>query len=174
MPNWEHTTLSFLDVTDEEFRAIVEQYCHKYVDVDDWCLDFEKLIPMPETVYRGDLSTEDRREKYPGDLNWHDWSINHWGTKWNAHDGWVDFKTHQMGFDTAWCYAEPPIKVLAERTNARIDVYSINEDFMCGSIWQSFYPASPEQDARVEEGMLEYGTDEFYKAARNRGRLIVD
>jgi len=34
-------------------------------------IDFEKLIPMPEDVYRGPLGPKEM-ELYPGDKNWYD------------------------------------------------------------------------------------------------------
>lgn len=76
MPNWVATKLKFVDITDSEFKKIVDQYC----TMDEYGhanLDFEKLIPMPDTVFRGPLSSQDMRE-HPGDLNWYDWSCNHW------------------------------------------------------------------------------------------------
>jgi len=46
-------------------------------------IDFNKIIPMPEGVYRGDLDHQTRA--LYGENNWYDWSENHWGTKWGAY-----------------------------------------------------------------------------------------
>lgn len=39
--------------------------------------DFEKVIPMPEDIYRGNLGSAER-ELY-GKKNWYDWSVWNWG-----------------------------------------------------------------------------------------------
>lgn len=62
-------------------------------------VDFNTLEPMPENVYRGPLGSEEM-ERYPGEANWYNWSIAHWGTKWNAWDGSVSGCT--LKFYTAW------------------------------------------------------------------------
>ena len=161
MPNWVKTKLTIKNVTDEEFRNIVEQYCTKNED-DVWCLDFEKLIPMPDNVFRGPLSTEDRK-KYPGNLNWYDWSCNHWGTKWNACHGWVDFVRHVIGYETAWSYADPPVMKLAVRTEAGIEAIAMNEDISCGAEWYDY--DTNEGGVIVNSGVDEYGTEAFWDAA---------
>lgn len=43
-------------------------------------IDFNKVIPMPEHIFR-DMA---EREKYGKD-NWYNWSIAHWGTIWNSY-----------------------------------------------------------------------------------------
>jgi len=78
-------------------------------------IDFEKIIPMPDNVYRGDLSSTDR-ELYGKD-NWYDWSVGNWSTKWNSY-GYEDFPEYSGGdeirFYTAWSPPEPVIRRLSE------------------------------------------------------------
>jgi hypothetical protein len=50
-----------------------------------------------------------------GHKTWYNWSIEHWGTKWNAADGVVELRetkrglTAKLRFDTAW---SPPTPVM--------------------------------------------------------------
>lgn len=46
-------------------------------------IDFNKIIPMPDYIYQGELGQKER-ELY-GENNWYDWSNRHWGTKGNAY-----------------------------------------------------------------------------------------
>ena len=73
-------------------------------------IDFEKIIPMPDNIYRGDLGKEEK-EKY-GKNNWYDWSIDHWGTKWNAYDQCRDGNI--IYFSTAWSIPHGIYEKLAE------------------------------------------------------------
>ena len=95
-------------------------------------IDFEKIIPRPENVYRGDLGMEEEK-LYPGDKNWYGWSIDHWGTKWNAyeHNECLD----HLEFETAWAAPHPVIKKLSEMyPNLKITHRWADEDigYNCG------------------------------------------
>jgi hypothetical protein len=86
---------------------------------DDWepnmqaayeTFDFETIIPMPKQVFRGNLSS--RQQALSGGMNWYDWSVSNWGTKWNS------YSFHRLddgiAFDTAWSPPEPVIEKLSE------------------------------------------------------------
>ena len=78
-------------------------------------IDFEKIIPIPENIYRGGLSREEF--KLYGKNNWYDWCIANWGTKWNAYG--FDNNARQRAdneiiFLTAWSAPHPVIQRLAE------------------------------------------------------------
>ena len=73
--------------------------------------DFETIIPMPDNIFRGDLGREER-EKY-GRNNWYDWSVENWGTKWNAYEFNIIGKG-KFVFQTAWSFPDPVIKRLSE------------------------------------------------------------
>ena len=56
-----------------------------------------------------------------GSCNWYDWSIEHWGTKWNGHgrsvdvQTWGEYSEAELNFDTAWSPPLPVIKALGEK-----------------------------------------------------------
>lgn len=76
-------------------------------------IDFNKIIPMPDNIYKGDLSFNDL-EKYGKD-NWYDWSIENWGTKWNAYEAEraLEFDNFIV-FYTAWAAPHPVIEKLSD------------------------------------------------------------
>lgn len=78
---------------------------------EDECIDFNKIIPMPDCVFRGNLGPEDRA-KY-GANNWYDWRVRNWGTKWNAYDSRFDNESNVMEFDTAWSCPLPVLDAFA-------------------------------------------------------------
>ncbi len=45
-------------------------------------MDFNKIIPMPDNIFRGSLGQ--RELQLYGKNNWYDWSIANWGSKWNS------------------------------------------------------------------------------------------
>lgn len=49
--------------------------------------------------------------------NWYDWSIQHWGTKWNAGecDLTVTDNSIRIDFTTAWAPPSPVLQAIAER-----------------------------------------------------------
>ena len=80
--------------------------------------DFEKVIPMPDNLYRDHVSSEDKeRLAKEGIPNWYDWCCENWDTKWNAYDVKRDVGTYKhvggkyvtYDFLTAW---SPPIPVV--------------------------------------------------------------
>lgn len=90
-------------------------------------VDFEKVLPMPEDVYRGGLGAEEEA-KYPGDKNWYNWGVNHWGTKWNAYST-VLLSHNTVSFETAWAHPFPVIAELANRfPSAVLEVKYADED----------------------------------------------
>ena len=72
-------------------------------------IDFEKIIPMPPGIFRGDLGPDEQKEY--GENNWYDWSLSNWNTKWNSY-GYGDLppaEDDEIVFETAW---EPPKPVI--------------------------------------------------------------
>lgn len=108
MPNWCDLELRVLDGGCEELREFIsgKDSMGRQADV-----TFHKLIPMPDNIFRGDLGEEER--KLYGKYNWYDWSIEHWGTKWDACH--VQYTPECVMFSTAWCPPFPWLEKLAER-----------------------------------------------------------
>lgn len=75
-------------------------------------IDFEKIIPMPDDIFRGNLGPEER--KLYGSNNWYDWCSFNWGTKWNAYYDCLDKENNAITFDTAWSCPLPVLDKLAE------------------------------------------------------------
>lgn len=162
MPNWVKHNISFLgkqEQIDNLFEAIKS---------DERIIDFEKIIPMPDTlritsgsstdlgidiikyketgedkslkerltyqwVSKAGIKTIDELinyciEKGTADINegqlaldniklyghkdWHSWSIDNWGTKWNATRSSRNNNT--LSFETAWSIPEPILVELSE------------------------------------------------------------
>lgn len=78
-------------------------------------IDFEKIIPMPENIYRGNLGREETN--LYGKNNWYDWCISNWGTKWSAYGYEKDCdysNAEELRFLTAWAAPHPVIQRLSE------------------------------------------------------------
>jgi hypothetical protein len=125
MPNWVYNNVSVVGdkkrVT--EFRK--KHFTSEKDQVDGLEgreeFDFETIIPMPETVFRGNIGAEERKQH--GNNNWYDWSIENWGCKWNAGNTQLysdkirvnkGVAVLEFSFDTAWSLPEPVYEKLAE------------------------------------------------------------
>jgi len=133
MPNWVMSRIEF-DGKQEDVDRAFEAFKPKYNEAKG-VIDFNEIVTMPDSVFRGNLSMEDR-EKYPGDLNWYDWCCNHWGTKWNAHDGYRD--GNLLEFTTAWSAPFPIYKEIAmQNPGVSLHVLYSDEDIgtNCGEVY---------------------------------------
>lgn len=137
MPNWVKTRLTFLNTSDEEFQKIVDNYTSTG-EYGRRVLDFEKIIPMPENIYRGELGPEER--EYYGEDNWYDWCRANWGTKWNACYSDICHISRSIEFETAWTFAEPIVKELSTKTGACIMAMYADEDFGYNCDRVTFWP----------------------------------
>ena len=81
MPNHIQNRVTF-DCSEEKLNEILMAICSVDEETGQNRVDFNKIIPMPDHIYRGNLGTRER-ELY-GKNNWYDWSIENWGTKWNV------------------------------------------------------------------------------------------
>ena len=104
MPNYVINKI-FIQARPETAQAIINAVCNEKGE-----MDFEKIIPMPDYIFRGDLGQKER-EKY-GKNNWYDWSVENWDTKWNA---WDSYSTNRhIVFCTAWSAPTKVIRQLSE------------------------------------------------------------
>ena len=74
--------------------------------------DFEKVIPMPEYIDRTAIKDI---EDFANKNKWYAWSIENWGTTWNAYEVMVDEDCGQIDFLTAWCSCSPVIDALSKQ-----------------------------------------------------------
>jgi hypothetical protein len=113
MPNWVTNHLTIEAENEERLHEIMTAIA--YDDKGLGTIDFEKIIPMPENIFRGNLGDEERQ--LYGKNNWYDFGIAHWGTKWNSapkDDPHKYAGGNRLEFQTAWDPPEPVIVRLSE------------------------------------------------------------
>ena len=107
MPNWCSNHLTLRHPDPEMIEKVAAAFNEGKL--------FNSLVPMPEelrnTTSPSDQPNADLIAKYGYD-NWRDWSINNWGTKWeaNSEEGAIVEQSENeivLVFDTAWA---PPIE----------------------------------------------------------------
>ncbi len=162
MPNWVKQNILFIG-KQEQIDELFEN-----IKSDERIIDFEKIIPMPDTLritsgsstdlgidilkYKETGNDKDLKErlmrpwvinagiktidelilfciekgtadiesgekalnniKLYGHKDWYSWSVDNWGTKWNASDTLKNNNT--LSFQTAWSIAEPILIKLSE------------------------------------------------------------
>jgi hypothetical protein len=112
MPNWCDNDL-FIYGSEQDLKKIKEQVTNEAGE-----FDFGKIVPEPTTpdYFKDNLSSEDMKQ-HP--LNWYEWRIENWGTKWNARESVItevdETKTLQAWFQTAWSPATPITLALSKQ-----------------------------------------------------------
>jgi hypothetical protein len=117
MPNHVTNRLTILG-SDKEVEDVL-----KFIQIDcssdtlECCgigtIDFNKITPMPKWVFQENLGLEDEK-KYGAENCWYSWSVQNWGTKWNAYDQLHRNEVrNEIYFDTAWCSPVDLIKKLS-------------------------------------------------------------
>lgn len=146
MPNHVTTQIKFIGYQVDINKIL------KIIAGEDTCIDFNKIIPMPDGIFMGDLGPEER--KLYGNNNWYDWRRRNWGTKWNAYDTLYDADENILTFDTAWSCPLPILEELAD---------------ICANINVSFEGQWADEDCGCNVGVFEsdeYG-DLHYKYVEN-------
>ena len=139
MPNYCCGNLEII-ANDKLLKRIIETV-HGTGDESDNPFDFDKIIPMPDYIYRGIIGTQE--EELYGKNNWYDWSNENWGTKWNSCD--TILNGNVFSFWTAWTPCSPVIRELARMfSEARFDYWY--EEPGCAFCGREIY----------EDGILKY------------------
>lgn len=73
-------------------------------------VDFNTIVPMPDSIHTGSIGIE----RFDDPTAWRRWSIDNWGTKWNAYGQQAGQTTPgEIRFETAWSHPEPVINALS-------------------------------------------------------------
>lgn len=163
MPNWVKNKM-FIQGPPEQIDELLDK-----CDTNESKFDFNGIIPMPGTVFRGDLGSEETK-LYPGDLNWYDWSVNHWGTKWNASEESVtsfvdgDLAYALVSFETAWSAPMPIYRAIREQyPDLHVSVRYADEDIgrNCG-LWEDGILITPENPIEFACGLWDLDPEEIF------------
>lgn len=144
MPNWVKNNVSVtgdkvaVDLFAQRHFTLIDKEIESTIE-----FDFNTIKSMSDKVFKGDLGQEEL-EKYGSD-NWYNWSINNWGTKWNACDTYIEGMTEfsdstaelRFSFNTAWSCPEPIYSEISKLyPNLSFDVEFADEDIgnNCGTI----------------------------------------
>ncbi len=121
MPN--HIINQIKTKTKEESEKIFSQYFSQKENN----IDFNKIIPMPTHICQSIRSSEPL---------WYYWSIENWGTKWNAYET-TRINENTFVFTTAWNGVIPIItKISKDFPKIKIFYKYSDEDtgYNCGSL----------------------------------------
>jgi hypothetical protein len=110
MPNWCNNTLL---ITAENKKEILLSLKTEFSD-----FDYNTVVPMPphqpdvdkpNAFWAEGNQGKEQEDLYGKENCWYDWSIKHWGVKWNCKEAWVDEEAGRIDFSTPW---SPPLAVI--------------------------------------------------------------
>lgn len=117
--------------------------------------DFNMVISQPANIETGGCSGKHDE----GVICWRNWSIDNWGTKWNAYDTSLEPKESgltELRFDTAWSHPHPVLEALSKLfPNVLIQVSYADED-----LGYNIGKYSIKDDERTDLLNIEEGGDE--------------
>jgi hypothetical protein len=116
------------------------------------------LLAHPDWETQGRLRLQALKETGYGD--WYQWSIDHWGTKWNSYNVSITSETPlEFRFDTAWSFPEPVFVKIAEAyPSLSFDCVCFDEGFNFAGVG-AFNPTDGQTPFEIREA-----TDELYEA----------
>lgn len=116
-----------LKIDDENTRKEVLSYMMENNTNYNEYMDFNKIIPMPDYIYQGNLGSKEE-ELYGAENCWYDWSINNWETKWNAYRSNIT-DDDRIEFYTAWLGVPRLMGLLSQKfPNAEFDYKYADEN----------------------------------------------
>lgn len=137
---------AMLDPLGQQQSSGLEQH----YDIDSVQFDFNRVIAMPQDLLvdliyplsaetNAKLAANKAKHGYP---SWYDWSIEQWGTKWNAlntqilndEDGYL-----ALSFETAWTPAIPVYQELSRQfPKVLFSIHYIDEGYGFAGTYQGF------------------------------------
>ena len=138
MPNWCFNSVDVVPCNDtasaknqlrrfkeECFNDIKRTYIEDGPEYDEKEFDFNKIIPMPESLSitkpaqdKAEKKTYEENVKMYGHGDWYDWACDKWGTKWNCSSTQIDNEEDNylnFSFNTAWSPPMPILYALSEK-----------------------------------------------------------
>src|SRR5210317_1791827 len=151
MPNWTSNNVLFVG-KENQLKKL-----QTMLKSDDNEFDFNNVIPMPnelsDTVSGSENAKPEWQKKRSQELiskygadNWYSWSIENWGTKWNACDTNVELNKNVLSytFDTAWDAPREIAKALLHMRNTILKDISIE--------WNCEHEDGNEEEELVRDG----------------------
>ena len=152
MPNWVKNKVKF--GTDKVLMDCIIQENGRDV------FDFNKIIPMPKEFANEEeyekLTMEEKilfKNKWGEEYGWYEWSVEHWGTKWNSSETYT-LNDKEVVFETAWSMPDPVFKEISKKYNTTVEVEYADECIVENS-GISYYEEGYEID-------YEQGDEELY------------
>ncbi len=140
MPNWVSNVIIVRPDDAKKLEAFFT--VSKEDDQEILSFDFNKIIPVPDTVYNGPagfgpawhpetMTLEEYKTKYP-DGHWYDWSVANWGCKWNARDtAWQPPENGDdygvLCYQTPWALPYPVMQSLHNDKGVDFQLYFVEE-----------------------------------------------
>lgn len=115
MPNWCCNTLKIVPITDEA-RALLPEIAKRFASTEPppELSVFQFVRPMPPELENTTAPSDS--------LNWYDWRLANWGTKWHESGAYISRSGPNellVSFDTAWA---PPLGVYSRLVELGFDV----------------------------------------------------
>ncbi len=110
-------------INEEEYKNIVSKLKFKTIVSDIDNLSEERINNLKEKYNEKEMLRLGKRQvenvlKYDA-LNWYEWSVKNWGTKWNAQAFEASPDNRTITFETAW---DPALEVMVEISKQNPDV----------------------------------------------------
>lgn len=79
--------------------------------------ELQEFLDRTNPQYRAIASQYYHNLNVYGCKTWYEWSVNNWGTKWNASDSYLEEEDGDLvyHFNTAWSFPEPIMEKLLEK-----------------------------------------------------------